>query len=494
MTYQLPMLPETLLPPPASFKPRESFSPSQLAAFGGEGGCKRKWALRSLFGVAENKKSLATTLGTLIHCCLEHYMKGRTVYDLVAEDGTLRIGEKELKEISNIDPLKLAELVAEAPKRALAGLHYLPNINDPALEKREVERWIEIDTTKIMIGVKPIKINGKIDLSIRRAGVWYLYDHKSTKGKPPQKGLPARPWAYVKTPEQLMKDPQSVFYSLDIMLRHNLDSLWCRWVYYLTDTKAHPQAMAVDVELKREDVFKAAYEWLLVAVEMRELVLAAIAGTLTLEDIAPAPVLPPEPNSPCDAFGGCPYHFGKGGPCMPEGEVKLGSLILTANKDKKEETVGLQETFAATQAALSAPLMPPPLPGNPLNPPEAYAAPAVTLPPGFEMGPAGMRAIAPAGYQYNAANGLELVPPTVVAAPPPPAAVTTPPIPEQPAPEAKAKGRPKKAVAEQGTQRANTSEDVMDLLFVAAKSGHPVIGTLTVAQVNAIREVVEFAP
>lgn len=490
MTYHLPILPPTLLGPSESFKPRESFSPSQLAAFAGEGGCKRKWALRSLWGVSELRKSIATVLGTLIHACLEHYMKGRTVYDLVAADGTLRISEKDLKEVSTVGPEKLKELVEEAPKRALAGLHYLPNIKDPALEMTEAERWIKVDTTQIIGGVEQIIINGKIDLSIRRAGIWYLYDHKSTKGRAAQKGLPANPWAYVKTPEQLMKDPQAAFYAADIMLRHNLDSLWCRWVYYLTDVKAHPQAMAVDVELKRADVLKSAYEWLLVAVEMRELVRAAIAGTLSLNDIAPAEFLPPDPRSPCSAYGGCPYSFTKGGPCTPEGEVKLGQLILTAipTPKKDEETMGLHETFTATQTALgispTGPMLPP---GNPLLPPEA---PVAQVPPGFEIGPLGLRPLAPAGFQYNAAGtALEPLPPpppVVVAplAPPPlPPAATAPPapppIPDLPAVEAKGKkGKAKKV------------EDVLDLIFSATD---PSLETLTVAQLKAIRNVVEAA-
>jgi hypothetical protein len=479
------MLPPTLVGPRESFKPRESFSPSQLAAFAGEGGCKRKWALRSLWGVSELKKSIATVLGTLIHACLEHYIKGRTVNDLVASDGTLRISERDLQEVSTVGPEKLKELVAIAPQRALAGLHYLPNINDPAVEKKETERWIEVDTTRIMGGVEPIKINGKIDLSIRRVGIWYLYDHKSTKGKAAQKGLPADPWAYVKTPEQLRKDPQAAFYAADIMLRHDLDSLWCRWVYYLTDPKAHPLAKAVDVELTRAEVLKSAYEWLLVAVEMRELVRAAIAGTLSLDDIAPAALLPPHPLSPCSAYGGCPYSIAKGGPCSPEGEVKLGSLLLTATPTtpkKDDDNMSLQDAYNATQAALGiAPTGPMVPPGNPLVPPEA----PVALPPGFEMGPAGMRAIAPAGWQYNAAGGLELVPPPAPTPPPPPVAtapLAPPPIPDPPAEGKGKRGRPAGA--------KNKVEDVIDLIFT---SNDDALATLTVAQIKAIKNLVEAA-
>lgn len=135
----------------------------------------------------------------------------------------------------------------------------------------------------------------------------------------------------------------------------------------------------------------------------------------------------------------------------------------------------LLDTLAQTQAALSGA----PPAGNPLVPPEAPAA-AVALPPGFENGPAGMRVIAPPGYQYNAANALEVIPP-----PPPVAAapLAPPPLPEQPPVEAaKKKGR--------GASKTAKVEDVIDLLIA---SENPAISTLTVAQVKAIRDVVEAA-
>lgn len=501
MTYHLPALPDTLAPPYQGFTPRESFSPSQLAAYASDDGCKRKWAYRSLFGVTETKRSIATVLGSLIHGSLEQYLNGKTVYDLVAPDGSLNLDKRTLKEVQTVEPARLAELVKAAPARALAGLNFLPNMNDPAIEIVEVERWIDIDSNRIIRGVEPIKINGKIDLSMRRVGVWYLYDHKSTRGRRAQRGLPADPWAYCKTPEQLMKDPQAVFYALDVVLRHNLDALWCRWVYYLTDPDAHPQAKAVDVELRRDFLLDAAFRWMLVAHEMRGLVRRALAGKLAPEDIEPPSVLPPEETSPCKAYGGCPYHYGKGGPCMPEGRINLGNLILSGNQEPGKEATTmsagvLADQFAATQAALGLPVQSPLLPPEAAGasvPPPAVANALPAPPNGFEYGPGNaLRAIAPQGYVYNEANALVPYtppPPPVVTAPPVvPGLSAPPPIPEQPeaAPTGSKKGRP------QGSKNKKV-EDIVDLLIEAVKNGHPVVSTITAGQLNAIREVVEAA-
>jgi hypothetical protein len=424
VTFHLPVLPPTLSAPTAGWTPRESFSPSQLAQYAGEGGCNRKWALRSLFGVGEAKQSKGLALGSLIHACLELYLKGGTVYDLVAPgEGPilmrLRVDEKTRKELSTYSPKALETLAAEAPIRALAGLRLVPDTKDPALECVEVEQWLKLDTSKIIGGIEPITINGKIDLSFRRAGVWYLHDHKSTKGK--REGSLFDPWYFCKTPEDLANDPQSVFYGLDRMFRHGLDSLWSRWAYFQTDPKSHPQAKAVDVELHRSDLLPAAYRWLVIANEMREAVRAAVAGTVTPDDFAPSP-------DSCPAFGGCAYHHSKGGMCHPLGsEVKLSDFNLTGLAPAKQgvPNMSLAEKYAQTTAAIHGG---PVVPHNPLLPPEAHqaapvavasAAPALPpLPPGWEYGPNNApRPVAPEGQRYNAAGQLELIPPPLPPAP-----------------------------------------------------------------------------
>lgn len=469
MTYHLPVLPPTLVAPLSTWSPRESFSPSQLAQYAGEGGCKRKWSFRSVFGVGEAKQSKGRALGSLIHACLEHYLRGGTVYDLVAPEARpgqallerLRVDEKTRKELASYDPKKLAELADEAPKRALAGLHLVPNTKDPALEVVEVEQWIKLDTSRLIGGVEPIRLNGKIDLSFRRAGVWYLHDHKSTRGRR-ETGLPFDPWHYCKTPEALAKDPQSVFYGLDRMYRHGIDSIWSRWAYFLTDMRAHPQAHEVDVELRRAVLEPAGYEWLVVANEMRDVVRAAKQNAIAPDD------LPPSPDS-CSAFGGCPYHVSRGGPCSPAGQVQLGDLISTGVRPVNTGVphMSLAEKYAATQAALGG-AQPPLIPQNPLIPPEAHQqqlAAAVTaavapapaaglppLPPGWEYGPGNLpRQSPPPGYQYNAAGQIEAVPPPPAPAPAAPPfkqgdgaeqALAENGAPQAPADEKRGKGRP----------------------------------------------------
>ena len=90
---------------------------------------------------------------------------------------------------------------------------------------------------------------------------------------------------------------------------------------------------------------------------MRGLVRAAKAGLLTPDDV--------EANKAvCDAYGGCTYHFSKGGPCMPDGEVKLGDLILAGAKPEKETDMGLADRMNETKSNLvngagQPPLIPP---------------------------------------------------------------------------------------------------------------------------------------
>ncbi len=551
--YRLPVLPPELEAEPG-FRPKESFSPSQLVRYGGPEGCKRQWAWGALFGVWSLKKSIAALLGSLIHGSLEHYLRGGNVFDLNGPNGEIRLDKKTWKEFETqlnrgfITREKLAELAAEAPKRAIAGLHLLPNTKDPAIEAVQVERWLEIDTTRVIGGVERIKIPGKVDLSIRRAGVWYLFDHKSTKGAYVP-GAGYDPWYYAKTPEQLMKDPQAVFYALDMMLRHNLDSLWIRWVYYLTDLKSHPIAKPVDVEFKREDVLREAYAWLVIANEMRGWVRGALAGLVYPEDL-------PANKEACPAFGGCSYHFSKGGPCSPDGEVKLGDLILTGGRPEraKQEDMSLATMMAATQgaaAAVSATQAPAIPPGHPLVPPEAAAAPAAApvaslppLPAGWHYFNGAPRQDAPAGFQWNHdGTGIEVVgaPPAVAPPPaaapsapvvPPAAAVPQPPVvpgatqppvvpgappvvvqttvapaagpgsgaallsPDGPQPETggKRKGRPKGSTNKPKGE-GGEDDDVMERLLFAARGapvGHP-LRELTIAQFDAVREVFESA-
>lgn len=496
MVYHLPVLPPELTGPAEGWAPKEDFSPSALARYAGEDGCKRAWAWGALFGVWSLKKSIATLLGSLIHGSLEHYLRGGTVYDLNGPNGEIRLDARTWKEFEImlergwLSRERLAELTAMAPARALAGINFLPNINDPAFEIIETEKWVDIDTTRVLGGVERIRINAKVDLRFRRMGVWYLTDHKSTKGKPKD------PWAYAKTPEQLLKDPQAVFYALDLILRHNLDGLWCRWVYYLTDTKAHPLAKAVDFELSREQVMEAAYEWLLVAHEMRGLVRAARAGTITPSDV-------PANLAACDSYGGCTYHYSKGGPCMPEGEVNLGDLILAGSKPEKEADMSLSELVEKTKASLNGGGQAPMIPPNPLTPPEAQTAMAPSLPAlpaGWHYSNGLPRQDAPPGFQYDASGVVSPIPPPapVVVNQPPlvPAGSTQTSTQATGAPEATAgrKGRPKGAKNKpKDGDEATDADSIIDRLISAASSATApeALRSLTAAQLFAIRDALE---
>jgi hypothetical protein len=521
LPYRLPVLPPGLDAPGADWAPKENFSPSSMATYADADGCKRKWAWGACFGVWGARKSLSTLFGSLIHGAIEHYLQGRTFYDLNGPNGEIRIDARTWKEFQTqldrgyLTKERLAELALEAPKRALAGQSYLPNIRDAAIQKLEPERWCNIDTTRVISGIEPLRITAKVDLRMLRAGVWYLFDHKSTKGKSRD------PWAYAKTPEQLYTDPQAVFYALDIMLEHGIDSLWIRWTYFLTDPEAHPLAKAVDVQLTRTRVFEEAFKWLVIADEMRRHIRAARAGTLHPDD------LPANPKA-CPAFGGCGFHYTKGGPCMPEGAVKLSDMVLTGNKPEKETpmSVDLAAKLAEAKGLIPASAAAPVIPPMPFVPPEAQqaavpvAAPAqAALPAGWHWFNGTPRADAPAGCFY-ADDGKCYQLPTPAAAPPhappapaiiqttvggpmippplPAAAVETPatPAPAAAAEAPKGRGRPKGAKNKVNSssagpstfEQAAASSEVttFDRLLEMACAGDAALRSLTVAQMEAI--------
>lgn len=445
--------------------PKETFSPSQLSGYTL---CQRKWAWRYLGGLREVRKGKGAMLGSLIHACAEHYLRGGTVYDIVAPDGSLRLEDDVFKELQGFTLEEQRAMVEAAPKRALVGIEHLPRLQE--CEHVEVETWIDIDTRRLNAGIEPLRITGKIDLRVKRSGIWYTYDHKSTKGKR------GDPWAYVKPADTLLDDPQGVFYPLDGMLKHGQPSIWSRWLYYQTDPKVHPMAKPIDFEAHFDATKRAANEWLIVAVEMRKLVREAVAGALKPDDLPAPTTLPPHPDSPCLAFGGCPYRAERGGPCRVTSSLNFGSMILqTQGADMSATNLNLAEKLAAARGtnaqnaatmgvpmpppAAVAPMAPPPPaaavpmpppppvvpPQSDLLPPEAYQAPAAAPPPGLPP--------LPPGWAYGA-DGVPrpvqvapMAPPAPPAAPPPPPAATTPAEPAAAATGAK-RGRKSKAEKE----------------------------------------------
>src|SRR5690606_8712803 len=293
-------------------RPKEKFSPSQLDR---AQDCMLKWAYRYLLGFKSRRSSKSAMLGTLIHACLQAHMKRRPVYDFWPE-----LEPSNIKELALFTPEEQEKMKSEAPKRAIAGLHLLPNLDDPLLEIVELEQRLQVDCSAVLshihgvsLSADPLIIEGKVDLAYRRAGIWYLVDHKSTGGRRnAYQGLKADPWAYVKTEEELRTDMQSVLYALGIMQKHGLQELWIRWVYYLTDTAKHPNAKPVDVLLTRAEVEKRAAEIIKLAFDLRSHIRVAQTHKVRLE-MWKDPVLPPEPNSPCEAYGGCEYSAVKGG-------------------------------------------------------------------------------------------------------------------------------------------------------------------------------------
>lgn len=450
--------------------------------------CPRKWGYRYLMGL-RLQRGKSAILGSVIHSCLEAHLTGKTVYGFTLDKETSA-------DLARLEPSERDRMTKEAPRRALAGLHLLPQLNDPAIELVEKEGALKIDAASILphytgLAADPLAFVGKLDLTMRRAGAWYLYDHKSTIGKPKE------PWAYALKPHELVADPQGALYSASVIQKHGLAELWARWVYYLTDPKAHPQAHAVDVRISREESFASAAQWLRLAIEMRAWTrmvrLGHITGeALTLHDRLLPKVSPAdEENSPCKAYGGCGYGCEKGGPCTLPLEYGAGQIV-SANQlnpaNRKEEknmfriiphsqdmsgfpapSPGLTWQLVATAEKPGGEWMQlPPMPTNPLSPgfvwallphattgqPEWRPAQDPSAPPVASPPPPGVPFTSP-----EASTPAALAQPAIPVAPGAPVA---PPSAPGSAPGAKKPGRPKK----------NADQAALPL----TASGHPAPG------------------
>jgi hypothetical protein len=223
---------------------------------------------------------------------------------------------------------------------------------------------------------KEFVVKGRFDA--RQKGI--VYDLKTTGDM-----------RWKKTPAQLEVDLQASVYALAEMLRNNLDSVTCRWVYaqvpspirYLDNGEVDSdgserecrsaefeikRAAPVEMVLTRERVMRTLAEYLPLAERMME----AINEKKKAADM-------PKEASACESYGGCPFK--KSGACV----VPAGGGFLALVKQEKErdarksaETpqqektkMGLLSKFAAKETT-STPAAAPPAP---------TPAPAAEAPP-----------------------------------------------------------------------------------------------------------------
>ncbi len=282
----------------------------------------------------------------------------------------------------------------------LSGAHLLPH---PA-RCHEIEIELPIgfdpypqekeDDPETCLLVNGIRFVGFVDLRVRpwdselerlglRAqaepfGGWITIDYKSTKDMK---------WA--KTPAMLRADEQANLYAYDgitkaidpgqIYEREYATPYPMRWVYFRTQGKR--EARAVDFGLTYREADSKVH-----------LLVQHAKALDTLESVDQAIANP----SACDAYGGCPYHHSKGGPC--DAKRNLGRAILAWQSSRKPKPFGDENIMAIdfkakfgklqTQAgqvappAATAPAAPPPPPAP------AAAAPPAAPPPAAPDAPA----------------------------------------------------------------------------------------------------------
>jgi hypothetical protein len=408
---------------------REVYSPSQLEM---AKRCLRSWVLRYVYGVkTQSAAGRSKVLGTLIHKAVEIYIGGRSMLSLTLDDlddYTRKeidayvahradvLFAKALKKDPYLDTVKgqvdasmaakreVDELLREAPQRALAGLAHLPPLEQCAQRFAEVQLQVSVSGFRC----DPVQFSdmSKLDLVVQaNDGQWFLYDHKSTKGKP------GDPWAYVPSAEQLKTNVQLLIYALCVMQQTGAASLWCRWIYYYTGQGA-PDSKAVDVFITREEVISNLEPWLDLADSLGVIIRETKATNKLppLEQFGFPDAVHDETESPCDAYGGCGYRNQQCHPPMLSVEqilerTRSAKQVTSASESKGAEDIMGLDQRVQQQFASGAPV----LPGT--QPMSAPVAPQVN-PPGFQyvpnvnnqfvVAPPGHPAHTgvPAGYQY----------------------------------------------------------------------------------------------
>jgi len=197
----------------------------------------------------------------------------------------------------------------------LAGLPLLPHPS--TLRDWFLERPVAKDFTSRVVPGLNYEFNGYIDLvPVGKDDTFRVIDHKTTSS-----------FDWVKTPQELIEDPQGIVYPLDVMLRHNLERIACRWVYYRTE--GTPKARAVDFMVTREGALRRALPLVNRGAEL----VNNIRNKLTVDQM-------PANTAACDQFGGCMYHHSRGGPCEARRSVgKILRVMRASTKAEQERTI-----------------------------------------------------------------------------------------------------------------------------------------------------------
>lgn len=204
---------------------------------------------------------------------------------------------------------------------ALAGLQFLPS--PAACAVIETESAVTVDTSFCDSSDDQIVFRGSKDLlTLSHDTVqWLLIDHKSTYTFDyidREKTIKT-----VKTPAQLEEDMQANLYALDVMQKHRLTALACRWVYYRTEDG--PSAKAVDFVITLANAERIVAGMVKLAKELR----GYMRARKQPKD------LPCDIGS-CKKFGGCVYHPDQDGPCVPP-EMSRGERLAQLHTKKQEK-------------------------------------------------------------------------------------------------------------------------------------------------------------
>lgn len=310
-----------------------TFSASQIDTFDHErGGCERKWGFSKIEHVRVPPNRFAQR-GLDLHDVAEAFLKHGTV----PPD-------------------------TDAGKVFRAGLPYLPS---PGMGVAE-------GPFKFLPNEEPFAITGRIDWRGPSVFDVDLIDHKSTS---------STDFKYAKTAAVLLKDSQSVLYSVYVMTLLDMDRVRARWINYRWSPD-RPKAKPVDFVMELPHVVE----------EFEKLKEICRRMAWRHEQKVRAKELPYN-LACCDAYGGCPY---RGETCgLSSAERLRAHMAQMSLKEKMALRAAQQPAVNPPPAAVpavqpAAPMAQAALPVTvvPAAPAAQPAAPAVAAVPVAQAAPA----------------------------------------------------------------------------------------------------------
>jgi hypothetical protein len=287
----------------------------------------------------------AKARGTETHARLEAYYEGRPVV------WTDEPGELALRMRTH---LPTREACLEVRVEQSVGAEPYPSEDEPDRTAllHEGVRWLGYVDLEVRLAPRgPEVVRLGLDANVvARSNGWVTFDYKTS----------ADVSRYAVTADEVLTGEdggQGVLYSLDGMQRTRTDVRVMRWVY--AQTKGTRIAKPVDVAFTEE--------------RARRVLTVLSEGARNRELITSVDQCDANTDA-CTAYGGCPHHHSRGGPCTP-GATSIRSMIMGwADKYKADQAAQGSAPTAGPQGSAPTAQVTMPVDAAPIPPPAGAVA------------------------------------------------------------------------------------------------------------------------